>query len=133
MKVVKIIILIGAIINIVIWLDINIFLASVFLIIAITTLIILLKEYDTSDIEEKINDEIEKEKRLYNNIKENNDKLKTENKETKNNSNILMGIIIILLLIIIALVIYFNSADYELKKQENKLNKVFNEIVNNMR
>ena len=93
----------------------------------------MLKEYDTSDIEEKINDEIEKEKRLYNNIKENNDKLKTENKETKNNSNILMGIIIILLLIIIALVIYFNSADYELKKQENKLNKVFNEIVNNMR
>ena len=133
MKVVKIIILIGAIINIAIWLDINIFLASVFLIIAITTLILLLKEYDTSDIEEKINDEIEKEKRLYNNIKENNDKLKTENKETKNNSNILMGIIIILLLIIIALVIYFNSADYELKKQENKLNKVFNEIVNNMR
>ena len=133
MKVVKIIILIGAIINIAIWLDINIFLASVFLIIAITTLILLLKEYDTSDIEEKINDEIEKEIRLYNNIKENNDKLKTENKETKNNSNILMGIIIILLLIIIALVIYFNSADYELKKQENKLNKVFNEIVNNMR
>lgn len=133
MKVVKIIILIGAIINIAVWLDINIFLASVFLIIAITTLILLLKEYDTSDIEEKINDEIEKEKRLYNNIKENNDKLKTENKETKNNSNILMGIIIILLLIIIALVIYFNSADYELKKQENKLNKVFNEIVNNMR
>lgn len=133
MKVVKIIILIGAIINIAIWLDINIFLASVFLIIAITTLILLLKEYDTSDIEEKINDEIEKEKRLYNNIKENNDKLKTENKETKNNSNILMGIIIILLLIIIALVIYFNSADYELKKQENKLNKVFNEIVNNVR
>ena len=133
MKVVKIIILIGAIINIAIWLDINIFLASIFLIIAITTLILLLKEYDTSDIEEKINDEIEKEKRLYNNIKENNDKLKTENKETKNNSNILMGIIIILLLIIIALVIYFNSADYELKKQENKLNKVFNEIVNNMR
>ena len=133
MKVVKIIILIGAIINIAVWLDINIFLASVFLIIAITTLILLLKEYDTSDIEEKINYEIEKEKRLYNNIKENNDKLKTENKETKNNSNILMGIIIILLLIIIALVIYFNSADYELKKQENKLNKVFNEIVNNMR
>ena len=133
MKVVKIIILIGAIINIAVWLDINIFLASVSLIIAITTLILLLKEYDTSDIEEKINDEIEKEKRLYNNIKENNDKLKTENKETKNNSNILMGIIIILLLIIIALVIYFNSADYELKKQENKLNKVFNEIVNNMR
>lgn len=133
MKVVKIIILIEAIINIAVWLDINIFLASVFLIIAITTLILLLKEYDTSDIEEKINDEIEKEKRLYNNIKENNDKLKTENKETKNNSNILMGIIIILLLIIIALVIYFNSADYELKKQENKLNKVFNEIVNNMR
>lgn len=133
MKVVKIIILIGAIINIAVWLDINIFLASVFLIIAITTLILLLKEYDTSDIEEKINDEIEKEKRLYNNIKENNNKLKTENKETKNNSNILMGIIIILLLIIIALVIYFNSADYELKKQENKLNKVFNEIVNNMR
>lgn len=133
MKVVKIIILIGAIINIAVWLDINIFLASVFLIIAITTLILLLKEYDTSDIEEKINDEIEKEKRLYNNIKENNDKLKTENKETKNNSNILMGIIIILLLIIIGLVIYFNSADYELKKQENKLNKVFNEILNNMR
>ena len=133
MKVVKIIILIGAIINIAIWLDINIFLASVFLIIAITTLILLLKEYDTRDIEKKINDEIEKEKRLYNNIKENKDKLKTENKETKNNSNILMGIIIILLLIIIALVIYFNSADYELKKQENKLNKVFNEIVNNMR
>lgn len=133
MKVVKIIILIGAIINIAVWLDINIFLASVFLIIAITTLILLLKEYDTSDIEEKINDEIEKEKRLYNNIKENNDKLKTENKETQNNSNILMGIIIILLLVIIALVIYFNSADYELKKQENKLNKVFNEIVNNMR
>ena len=133
MKVVKIIILIGAIINIAVWLDINIFLASVFLIIAITTLILLLKEYDTSDIEEKIKEEIEKEKRLYNNIKENNDKLKTENKETKNNSNILMGIIIILLLIIIALVIYFNSADYELKKQENKLNKVFNEIVNNMR
>lgn len=133
MKVIKIIILIGAIINIAVWLDINIFLASVFLIIAITTLILLLKEYDTSDIEEKINDEIEKEKRLYNNIKENNDKLKTENKETQNNSNILMGIIIILLLVIIALVIYFNSADYELKKQENKLNKVFNEIVNNMR
>lgn len=133
MKVVKIIILIGAIINIAVWLDINIFLASVFLIIAIITLILLLKEYDTSDIEEKINDEIEKEKRLYNNIKENNDKLKTENKETQNNSNILMGIIIILLLVIIALVIYFNSADYELKKQENKLNKVFNEIVNNMR
>ena len=50
MKVVKIIILIGAIINIAVWLDINIFLASVFLIIAITTLILLLKEYDTSDI-----------------------------------------------------------------------------------
>ena len=78
MKVVKIIILIGAIINIAVWLDINIFLASVFLIIAITTLILLLKEYDTSDIEEKINDEIEKEKRLYNNIKENNDKLKVQ-------------------------------------------------------
>ena len=76
MKVVKIIILIGAIINIAVWLDINIFLASVFLIIAITTLILLLKEYDTSDIEEKINDEIEKEKRLYNNIKENNEDIK---------------------------------------------------------
>lgn len=133
MKAVKIIILIGAIINIAIWIDINMFLTSIFIIIAITTLILLLKEYDIRDIEEKINAEIEKEKRLYNNIKENNDKLKTENKETKNNSNILMGIIIILLLIIIALVIYFNSADYELKKQENKLNKVFNEIVNNMR
>lgn len=132
MKAVKIIILIGAIINIAIWIDINMFLTSIFIIIAITTLILLLKEYDIRDIEEKINAEIEKEKRLYNNIKENNDKLRKQNvnKESNNKSNILMGIIIFLLIIIIALVIYFNSANYELKKQENKFNKVFNEITN---
>lgn len=122
MKAVKIIILIGAIINIAIWIDINMFLTSIFIIIAITTLILLLKEYDNiyiEDAEKKINEGTKKEN---NYTKEKQDQIKY------NNSNTLIGIIIILLIIIIALIIYLNSDNYKLIELQIKFNEFINKL-----
>lgn len=122
MKAVKIIILIGAIINIAIWIDINMFLTSIFIIIAITTLILLLKEYDNiyiEDVEKKINEGTKKEN---NYTKEKQDQIKY------NNSNTLIGIIIILLIIIIALIIYLNSDNYKLIELQIKFNEFINKL-----
>lgn len=122
MKTVKIIILIGAIINIAIWIDINMFLTSIFIIIAITTLILLLKEYDNiyrEDVEKKINEGTKKE---------NNYTKEKQNQIKYNNSNTLIGIIIILLIIIIALIIYLNSDNYKLIELQIKFNEFINKL-----